>query len=82
MADPTISITDLRIEDQAVVFTIEFTGAPELEGQSYLSIYDASTPSKSEDELYRAPLSDVQQHTGSGLEFEAQAGALTVVPES
>ena len=65
MADPTISITDLRVEGQAAVFTIDFTGAPELEAESHLRIYDAATQMRKEDELYRASLSDVHQHSGS-----------------
>jgi hypothetical protein len=65
MADPTISITDLLIDGQAVVFTIDFTGAPELDAQSYLRIYDSSTELRKEQELYRALLSEVNQHSGT-----------------
>jgi hypothetical protein len=73
MADPTISITDLRIDGQAAVFTIDFTGAPELEAESYLRIYDSSTEMKKEQELYRALLSDVDQHSGT---YDLPAGDL------
>ena len=65
MADPTITISDLRVDGQAAVFTIDFTGAPELEAESYLKIYDAATQVRKEEELYRAHLSDVHQHSGS-----------------
>jgi hypothetical protein len=73
MADPTISITDLRVDGQAVVFTIDFTGAPELEAESYLRIYDSSTEMKKEQELYRGPLNDVHQHSGT---YDLPAGEL------
>jgi hypothetical protein len=73
MADPTISISDLRIDGQSVVFTIDFTGAPELEATSHLRIYDSSSEMKKEEELYRAPLSDVHQHSGT---YDLPAGTL------
>ena len=64
MADPTVSITDLRIDGQAVVFIVDFTGDPEVVAASDLYIYDATHDLKKYDELGKWPLSQVHQHTG------------------
>ena len=66
MADPSISITDLRVDGQAAVFTIDFTGAPELEAESYLRIYDAATRDAERRRSCTAPRSATSdQHSGS-----------------
>jgi hypothetical protein len=64
VADPTISITEFRIDGQTVVFSIDFTGPPDAIAESNMYVYDATSELKKYDELWKGPISESHQHAG------------------
>lgn len=62
MADPTIAIEHVRLDDQSASAKVTFTGPPDAVGTSRLAIYDASSVEVWSLELYSAPLGEIHEH--------------------